>query len=109
MFDAVWSTRAPRRRPKQQVLSQWFFRINAFCRSSLYSNSLAAILLPIDVYTRGGWHLFGCNAELEWLGKTRSQRAGSFLEAVEWEACRLDRSGGSLYDVFAAGFTSTQK
>ena len=28
---------------------------------------------------------------------------GGFLEAVEREASRLDRSGGSLYDAFAAG------
>ena len=74
-----------------------------FWFSTSYGNLLAAILLPFNVYTRGGWHLFGCNAELEWLGKTRSQRAGSFLEAVEREASRLDRSGGSLYDAFAAG------
>ena len=49
--------------------SLWLSVINAFCRSSLYSNSLAAILLPIDVYTRGGWHLFGCMRELDGWGK----------------------------------------
>ena len=74
---------------------------------TLYSNLLAAILLPFNVYTRGGWHLFGCNAELEWLGKTRSQRAGSFLEAVEREASRLDRSGGILCDAVCGRLSST--
>ena len=36
-------------------------------------------------------------------GKTRPCTSGCFREAVEREASRLDRSGGSLYDAFAAG------
>ena len=54
--------------------------------------------------THGGAHLLACklhaNRSAE---KTRALPEASFLEAVKLEACRLDRSGGSLYDAFAAG------
>ena len=41
---------------EQAELSLWLSVINASCHSCLYSNSLAAILLPYNVYARY-WHL----------------------------------------------------
>ena len=40
------------------------------------------------------------------LGKPVPSYVGGFLEAVEREASRLDRSGGSLYDAIAASLSN---
>ena len=55
---------------EQAELSLWLSVINASCHSCLYSNSLAAILLP---YTQrviqGYWHLYSfANALSGWVG-----------------------------------------
>ena len=79
-----------------------------FCRSSLYSNLLGSYSTAVrNVYTRRLAFIW-LHARARWLGKTRSQRAGGFLEAFEREACRLDRSEGSLYDVLRPVYLRTK-
>ena len=59
--------------------------------------------------THGGAHLLACklhaNRSAE---KTRALPEASFLEAVKLEACRLDRSEGSLYDVLRPVYLRTK-
>ena len=78
-------------------------RTNAF--DALFSVAAAQVCTRDSLarHQHGGAHLLACKTANRSAEKTRALPEASFLEAVKLEACRLDRSGGSLYDAFAAG------
>ena len=84
-------------------------RTNAF--DALFSVAAAQVCTRDSLarHQHGGAHLLACKTVNRSAEKTRALPEASFLEAVKLEACRLDRSGGSLYDAFAAGCPLPQR